>query len=361
MAPVGISALPAGEVSAQPPTGENAWAECLRDLKRTLEGGRVFVLGRGRRYALRDPSKAVGDISREACGEAFDELSRAISRELSAQASAQRAPAPEADLAHKAHFDDSAGGCVRLGDDAAATPPQADEADRGRLEQLTRRVAANISVAPGIQAVLFHDLPPALWQPTFVVCVGQDQVRVMTLAFVGEPVAGDRPSCKRTPYLLKVLTADLAADAAPPPSKYAVCMADEAVESTLGHLHRLEPCVLAAAAVGRWEGVEGMNMVLRNTTQEARIAASRAQARMTDKDKADGGERRQRHPPPSPVQGCRQVGDRAARMRANFEQRAQSPAVGGPSAPAPRAPRGGSCSYPASRGMPPAEATAAGG
>ena len=36
-----------------------------------------------------------------------------------------------------------------------------------------------------------------------------DQVRVATYAFVGEPVLGDRPDRKHTPFMLKILTPDL--------------------------------------------------------------------------------------------------------------------------------------------------------
>lgn len=321
------------------PEGDTAWAECLRDLKRTLEGGSVFVVGRRKRYTVRDPAKAQGDVSREACEEAFEELVRCIGFELLAQSSEAV----------------SSGGCCRAvgcvrpeGHDGPCVDNELEELsqfrapskeEQDRLRDLVRRVAAHVSVAPGIQAVLAHALPPALWQPTFVICVGHGEVRVLTLAFVGNPVSGDRPTCKRTPFLLKVLTGDLAsANPGPMAANYAVHAATASKLSTLAHLASLEAKLFSAMEDGGWAAIHSKELApLRNTTQEARAAAGRS-ARAASMDfrprprsafgqppAAGGAEGR---PAADPAAKPREIGDRATRIRATF-QRAQSPTLGG--------------------------------
>jgi len=52
-------------------------------------------------------------------------------------------------------------------------------------------------------------LQPNLWQPVFTICIGDGQVRVLTFAFIGHPVTGDRPDRKRTPFCLRIATGDL--------------------------------------------------------------------------------------------------------------------------------------------------------
>mmetsp|Transcript_1327 Transcript_1327/g.5376 ORF Transcript_1327/g.5376 Transcript_1327/m.5376 type:complete len:538 (+) Transcript_1327:87-1700(+) len=360
--------LPSGEVSVQTPEGDAGWAECLRDLKRSLEGGSVFVLGNRRRYPVSDPTKSRGDVSREACEEAFEELSRAIDLELLAQAA-------DAQAAKRAPGEQGCGrdhGCVRpSGHDGACVNRQCEElpeaspssgppsperpapaAERERLARLVRRVAASISVAPGMQAVLAHDLPPALWQPTFAICIGRGEVRVLTLAYVGEPVAGDRPSCKRAPFMLKVVTDDLAAApaaAAAAAARYAVEPAAEGVTSTVGYLQRLEPRLYEASEANAdrkaWAAFletassvapaapatlgDRLSASLRENMQARTAAMSRNRSTGATPGGAQapfataGGFAGPGKPSVGPP---RQIGDRASRMREGFA-RVQSPAA----------------------------------
>eukprot|EP00931_Biecheleriopsis_adriatica_P069375 TRINITY_DN43230_c0_g1_i1.p1 TRINITY_DN43230_c0_g1~~TRINITY_DN43230_c0_g1_i1.p1 ORF type:complete len:417 (+),score=83.40 TRINITY_DN43230_c0_g1_i1:81-1253(+) len=192
-----------GEVQVRLPAAEADRSECLRDLKRTLSGGGVFVVSRGRRRPLSDLlSQRHGDVSREACEEAFSALAEALASEL--------------------HALDSSGN------------------SDSSCSQLALAVAAHISVAPGLQAVMSQQLPPALWQPVFAVCLSPGQVCVRTLAFVGEPVAGDRPSCKRTPFLLTLTTENLAApearQRADSPVRFDVTSATTGLETSEEHL-----------------------------------------------------------------------------------------------------------------------------
>merc|ERR1711971_861666 len=43
----------------------------------------------------------------------------------------------------------------------------------------------------------------------FFICIGASQARVLTFAFVGNPVNGDRPDCKWTPSVLQLATSNL--------------------------------------------------------------------------------------------------------------------------------------------------------
>ena len=74
---------------------------------------------------------------------------------------------------------------------------------------VARRVVGHLSVTPALQLALYTKLPVSLHQPRYVICVGRGQLRVATYAFVGEPVLGDRPDRKHTPFMLKILTPDL--------------------------------------------------------------------------------------------------------------------------------------------------------
>ncbi|CAE8741232.1 unnamed protein product [Polarella glacialis] len=176
---VAIPLTSTGQVLVSTPNGDPARSECLRDLKRSISGGCVFIVGRERRYPVVDPAREQGDVSKAACEAALEELARAIGRELLAQKQETQVQSLVQD-------------------------------EQPKLQVLAMRVAAHINVSPGMQAVLCEKLPPALWQPAFAVCIGRGQVRVLTLAFVGGPVVGDRPSCKRTPFLLRLTSGDLA-------------------------------------------------------------------------------------------------------------------------------------------------------
>mmetsp|Transcript_74179 Transcript_74179/g.143579 ORF Transcript_74179/g.143579 Transcript_74179/m.143579 type:complete len:469 (+) Transcript_74179:65-1471(+) len=222
--------LPSGELQLPHPIGDGPWNECLRDFKRTIEGGSLFVFGRGCFFSVQDPTQKIGDVSRAACELAFDEFTRNVGFELQRQAlglapdSATKGACWHPCCARPAHHD---GPCIdsnlqRL------QPPEGcpDPLEPEILERLARHIVASVSVNPGMQVVMKHSFSPALWQPTFAVCIGSGQVHVMTLAFIGDPVIGDRPSSKSTPFILRLVTDDLLAASAQGhtrgPSKYSV-------------------------------------------------------------------------------------------------------------------------------------------
>lgn len=296
------SFLPSGDMHVPQPEGDAAWSECLRDLKRTFEGGSLSVLGRGRRFTVHDPAKELGDVSQKACEQAFDELARII--EFERQAQAMGLP-PDVTAAEACWHPGCArparheGPCVdgflrRLelpeGCEAPLTPEL--------LKGLTRRVAASISVVPGMQAVMSHELPPALWQPSFVVCIGSGQVRVLTMAFVGEPVCGDRPSSKSTPYVLRLLTEDLVVKPeSQGPSRYCVRHALTNAKTMALHLTDLDEELFEAAGNGDWTSITKVA----KTTPPIRLPA------------ASSGR--------TPSVGL----DRASRMRASLERAQMRP------------------------------------
>lgn len=74
---------------------------------------------------------------------------------------------------------------------------------------LSGRVISQLTIGPALDFALSVGLPPRLLQPRFVVVVGPNVLRVATLAFVGEPLIGDKPSEQRTPFLVRLLTDDL--------------------------------------------------------------------------------------------------------------------------------------------------------
>jgi len=321
--------LPSGEMNVPLPSGDDAWAECLRDLKRTLEGGSIFVAGRGQRTPVRDPAKQLGDVRQEACEAAFLELSKTISFELMAQAQGR----PAAETAQTACC---TLGCVRPaghegpcidGELLEIRPePGSGALDPQMLRELTRRVAAAISVAPGMHAIMKHSLPPSLWQPAFAVCVGSGQVRVLTLAFVGEPVSGDRPSCKSTPYVLRLLTSDLVpAGTGPAPAGYCVRPALEGANTITRHLVDLDQYLFRAAQSGDWAGL----------VKPVKQAPAPRSGSITPATSMPPPSTPRVQPPAGASEPPRHLGDRAARMRANFERAQSRPAA--PSRPTPTA------------------------
>jgi len=178
------------------------WAECLRDLTRTLHGKGVYIVGPEQMYPLRAEMKTLGDLNRKACEAAFGSLMRAVCDELTAQGAKQgiNAAAPAIPLR----------GSLWRQQSGTVNNWQLDSLE---LRELTRRVATHITVGPGMHVVLKQKLSPVLLQPAFVICISRSQVRVLTFAFIGEPVTGDRPETKRTPFILRLLTGNLAAAA----------------------------------------------------------------------------------------------------------------------------------------------------
>merc|ERR1719277_714723 len=102
-------------------------------------------------------------------------------------------------------------------------------------------------------------MSPALWQPIYILCIGAGQARVVTQAFVGEPVVGDRPDCKRSPYVIRIVTEDLMSHttdkqgAAPVAVHYAICPAEGAT-SMIEYVtkHEEEQKLFSATVTGDW-------------------------------------------------------------------------------------------------------------
>jgi len=220
----------AGLLHLPPPEDLKIWAQCLRDTKRSIEGGKVVVVGR-RRVVVSCPGEAdggpaAGDVSGKAANLAFEALKGALAAELSSTSPAAIASEP-----------------------ADSTAVQAVEAPG--VHELTRRVVAQLTVDVCMQVVREHGQLKALWQPTYAICVHNGQIRVMTLAFVGEPVCGDRPSEKRTPFLLRLLTDDLAAPASGSqdlvPASFVVREVGASVTSTSAYLESIDPVLFMAA------------------------------------------------------------------------------------------------------------------
>lgn len=198
--PPGLRLQPQGELSVPLPVGNEAWAEAFRDLSRVLQGGCVFVIGRQRLYPLHAPSpSAVGRMDDQTSSAALELIAASIRDELLAQgvglsATGNTKPTP----------------WRRSGSQYACGSAEMDRlVDPQILKELSLQVAAHVSVGPGVQLTIARGLPPALWQPTFTLCIGDGQVRVLTFAFVGAPVTGDRPDRKRTPFCLRIATGDL--------------------------------------------------------------------------------------------------------------------------------------------------------
>merc|ERR1719410_3305586 len=219
--------------------------ECFRDLSRTMQGGATFMLGRHCLYPIEGANTSPGNQGRTSsrtCNAAFEQLCSSIRSELMAQG---------------------------FGLSAQGTPVQllsgrvsCDQVDPAALEELGHHVAMHISIGPGMQAVMQSRWPPALWQPLYVVCVGCLQIRVLTFAFVGEPVSGDQPANKYTPAVLRLVTDDLVAVAQlalrtkSRPDYATVHFAAELTigkaEHILDHVAGLEDELFAAIEGGNW-------------------------------------------------------------------------------------------------------------
>lgn len=199
--------------------------EQLRDLIRTLQGGSVLIMGRESLYPVRCAVNNDGDVGSGACQLGLNTLMTAISEELRSQMQCQ--------------------------------PMQ-----QRILQELALLVTIHISVGPGLQVAIERGLSPALWQPMFVVCIGCNQVRVLTFAFIGEPVVGDRPDCKRTPFALLLASQDLlhaatkAARGVPPPREeivyYNACAVPANARTQLDVITFFEEKLSEANRSGNW-------------------------------------------------------------------------------------------------------------
>jgi len=189
--PGGLRDTPRGSIQVElPPTGKKR-EESRRDMARIITGGGVFEVGKGKLVpVLPAADVASGDLSMEACEAHIQMLSSIIRDEVQAAKVQQQ---------------------FRMSKVLNVVSRMSCSIDTDAIDELICQIAAHISVSPGMQLVLSKSLPPALWQPFFAVCVGSGQVRVITVAFVGQPVSGTGPSSKRTPFFIRLVTEDVMA------------------------------------------------------------------------------------------------------------------------------------------------------
>lgn len=97
--------------------------------------------------------------------------------------------------------------------------------------QLAARIAAHITVGPAMTLLRTNNVTPqTLFQPRFIIVVGSPPpggptdpiVRVITYAYMGSPVKGDRPDRKHTPFVLKMVTSNLYLDDAADEVRFSV-------------------------------------------------------------------------------------------------------------------------------------------
>jgi len=236
-----------GEVQVPFPAADDAWVERLRDLARSAHGGSVLIAGRHR---LRPAAEGSAEVGQEAPGLACKALLNTLRSELLAQGFG---------LSAAGHVEPLARGC----EGNVESPDDVEQVDLRVLWELTRQVIAHVSVTPGLHVAEEAGLPPVLWQPLFLICVGCGQVRVLTLAFVGGPVAGSQPNKKRTPFVLRLTTDDLVppaalaaqgAPAVPAPSSVHFAMEPAAPGSLLmlEHVASIEEELFGAVDTGDW-------------------------------------------------------------------------------------------------------------
>ncbi len=95
--------------------------------------------------------------------------------------------------------------------------PEAEE-----LTRVSRLIVYNLTVKPAMEVCIACKVfPPAMYQPRFLLgCSAgpgcRAALRVFTYGFVGGPVLGDRPDTKATPYLLRLCSSNLLANAKQP-------------------------------------------------------------------------------------------------------------------------------------------------
>ncbi|CAK8996536.1 Uncharacterized protein SCF082_LOCUS4834 [Durusdinium trenchii] len=268
--PEGLRDCPEGSVDIVLPSSDAERLECLRDLGRTMQGGSILVLGRRRLYPVRpDHQENVGNVNAESCSAALDVLADAIAQELLDQGFGLTSSGVNTLMCRRGTL----GVNSHLEEDDTPSPEHLQRLKERKIDQavlraLAEECAVNISVSPGMQLVVERGLPPVLLQPTFVICIGGGQVRVLTFAFIGEPVTGDRPDRKRTPFSIRLATDNLLPSATSAFSirsaklKYAAHGVDPAVQTTLDMIVLLEEELFAANEAGDWQKLAALEPVL---------------------------------------------------------------------------------------------------
>lgn len=219
--PGGLAANPSGQVEVTP----NGQDEGERDLARVCQGGRLFIVGRRRMFP--PPVDAtLGNTSASACSEIFKCVQTCVREEMTAQGALQKSR-------------------CRL------FWPFRRRRRTQKMEELMRAVTTHVSIGPGLQVAQLNEIPPALWQPLYTICIGAGQVRVVTFAFVGGPVHGDRPDTKCTPFILRLVSSDLTSVAGDALVANYECQATEA-ETSLDHLVSQESTLFDSLDSGDW-------------------------------------------------------------------------------------------------------------
>jgi len=234
--PARLGEHPVGTLHVPISTSESARAERLRDMMRSLQSEAVFIAGQRRLNQVSGVGSG-GDVGRDARDANFKVLSDAIGVELSAQG-------------YSLHVR-----TVSTVWRTFACPCRRVVIAPGVLQNLVTQVAAHISVGPGLHVAAHCGLPPALWQPVYVVCIGAGQARVLTLAFIGEPVMGDRPEYKRTPFVLQLLTDNLLTNVGRRAANvvhYEGQHVSEGARTTLEHFVSREEVLFEALEKGDW-------------------------------------------------------------------------------------------------------------
>eukprot|EP00927_Polykrikos_kofoidii_P043528 TRINITY_DN37595_c0_g1_i1.p1 TRINITY_DN37595_c0_g1~~TRINITY_DN37595_c0_g1_i1.p1 ORF type:complete len:447 (+),score=48.42 TRINITY_DN37595_c0_g1_i1:57-1397(+) len=254
------------------PSSERAWAECFRDLERALEGESVYMLGSGQLYPVHggedDHNHIHGDVGQAAGKAAFDRLIEGIQGQMTAAVlCGENSFVSSSSASDTSPADSSSRRSDRSASATAAAAAKAAEAankvsaDPSLLREMSKRAASQISVGPGMQAMLQEGLSPAMWQPLFIVCVGSGQLRVVTCSFIGEPVMGDRPDCKHTPFVLRMVTDDLYSMAVEAQrTTVGVRFAAEHAQgsrSTVEYVARLDAEIFEALETGNWRKLNG--------------------------------------------------------------------------------------------------------
>ena len=226
------------------PSSQTERLERLRDLGRTMQGGSILVLGRRRLYPVRPQNQSIGEVSTASCEAALDALASSICQELLDEGYGLDSTGVALPLLPRR-------GTLGVPGDFDDETPDPEHLKRCKIDQealrrLADECAMNISVSPGMQLVAECGLDPVLYQPTFVVCIGGGQLRVLTFAFVAGPVTGDRPDRKRTPFAIRLATEDLVALSRVKASekvsnlRYAAHAVDPAVQTSLDMIVILE-------------------------------------------------------------------------------------------------------------------------
>ncbi|CAE7667518.1 unnamed protein product [Symbiodinium pilosum] len=289
--PPGLHERPEGVVEVALPSSETERLERLRDLGRTMQGGSILVLGRRRLYPVRPQHQSIGQVSTASCEAALDALAESICQELLDEGYGLNEKGVAYALLHRR-------GTLGVPSDFDETPDpeylKRHKIDEKALRSLAAECAVNISVSPGMQLVAECGLDPVLYQPTFVVCIGGGQLRVLTFAFVGGPVSGDRPDRKRTPFAIRLATDDLVAlsrvEASDKVSKlrYAAHAVDPAVQTSLDMIVILEEELFHANEAGDWQKLAAVGTAepTIETEMEASVSEKGVVAESNDAQKA---------------------------------------------------------------------------